>query len=87
MASGSGPSSQILRNNGMNPAMRGYSPSKPYWKQGGAMPASKAGGTKGQQLYSGGMHVPGPNQGMSTGLGSSHPSSYTRSTKHTPSYK
>jgi hypothetical protein len=27
--------SQGVMRNGLNPVMRGYSPSKPYWKQGG----------------------------------------------------
>jgi len=90
-ASGStatGPSQQMMRN-GMNPALRGYSPSKPYWKQGGAVPVSKQSGHKQQQLYGGNMHVPGPSQGVSSSSGGlnsgSHPSVYTRSTKHTPS--
>jgi len=80
-----------MMRNGLNPALRGYSPSKPYWKQGGALPASKQSGSKQQQLYGNGMHVPGPSQGASTsgsGLGgSAHTGVYTRSTKHTPSYK
>lgn len=84
-----GANQQMMRN-GLNPALRGYSPSKPYWKQGGAMPVSKQSGHKQQQLYGNNMHVPGPSQGVSAGSGfgsSSHPGVYTRSTKHTPSYK
>ena len=86
-----GPNAQMMRN-GLNPAMRGYSPSKPYWKQGGAMPVSKSSGHKQQQLYGNNMHVPGPSAsvggGHSSGFGSSsHPGVYTRSAKHTPSYK
>lgn len=38
-SSTSGPGQQMLRN-GMNPALRGYSPSKPYWKQGGPAPVT-----------------------------------------------
>jgi hypothetical protein len=88
----SGPSQQMMRP-GLNPSLRGFSPSKPYWKQGSAMPVSKQSGHKQQQLYGNNMHVPGPSQGVSSatsgsGMGnSSHPGVYTRSTKHTPSYK
>jgi hypothetical protein len=40
--SGSAGSQGLLRN-GLNPVMRGYSPSKPYWKQGGTPVLSKNG--------------------------------------------
>lgn len=86
----------MMRNNGLNPALRGYSPSKPYWKQGGPVSVgSKSSGHK-QPLYgNNNMHVPGPSQGVSGSGGnagssfggSQNPNIYTRSTKHTPSYK
>jgi hypothetical protein len=84
-------SNQQLMRPGLNPSLRGISPSKPYWKQGsGVMPVSKQSSHK-QQLYGNNMHVPGPSQGVSapsgSGMGASHPGQYTRSTKHTPSYK
>ena len=90
--SSAGGANQNLMRGGLNAALRGYSPSKPYWKQGGAMPVSK-GGHKGQPIYGNNMHVPGPSQGMSSsghtsGFGSgNHPGVYTRLTKHTPSAK
>jgi|LauGreDrversion4_2_1035121.scaffolds.fasta_scaffold36027_5 hypothetical protein len=79
-----GPGQQMPRN-GLNPALRGYSPSKPFWKQGGPSPvtAGKT-ATSGQktQLYSNSI-----GGGSSSLVGGQNPNIYTRSTKHTPSYK
>jgi len=72
---------QMLRN-GMNPALRGYSPSKPYWKQG---PVGKSIGNQQKTTY-GALSVPGPSGSAAT-FGGSNPNIYTRSTKHTPSSK
>lgn len=58
---------------GLNPALRGYSPSKPYWKQG-TVPA-KPTRPASQSLQMGGQ----------PGLGT--PNTYTRVTKHTPGAK
>ena len=75
---------QMLRN-GMNPALRGYSPSKPYWKQG---PVGKSVGNQQKTTYSGALSVPGPHgSGSASTFGGSNPNVYTRSTKHTPSSK
>ena len=81
----------MLRN-GLNPALRGYSPSKPYWKQGGPAPVSKGSSHKQQQMYgNNNMHMAGPSSnssGPSSSFGGGqNPNVYTRSTKHTPSYK
>lgn len=48
ISSTGGPGQQMPRN-GLNPALRGYSPSKPYWKQGGPAPVTVGKTSQGQK--------------------------------------
>lgn len=80
-----GSSTQQVRH-GINPAMRGYSPSKPYWKQGPVPKSgvlSKAGGHSGY----GGIGASSHSHSLPGSTFGTNPNVYTRSTKHTPSHK